>query len=117
MVAQRDGHEEALIPMPELTWPALRKAVATVAPSRLPELFEDMQNAFGKASEQNSVNPIRFFFLHWGMVVEIERHPETAHKFHAAEQSMASHDAEVREGAIREISDIVRAANQAVAGE
>jgi hypothetical protein len=51
------------------------------------------------------------------MVVEIERHPETAHKFHAAEQSMASHDAEVREGAIREISDIVRAANQAVAGE
>ena len=117
MVAQREGREEPLIPMPELTWPALRKAVATVAPSRLPELFEDMQKAFVEAGENGSIVPIRRFHLHWGEIVEIDRHPETARRLRAAEGAMASDDPEVRQRAIREIGDIVRAAGRAVAGE
>jgi hypothetical protein len=33
---------EPLIPMPTLSLPALRQAVATVAPSRLPEFFQEI---------------------------------------------------------------------------
>ncbi|TDD36212.1 hypothetical protein E1287_11905 [Actinomadura sp. KC06] len=117
MVAQRDGQGEALIPMPKLTVPALRKAVATVAPSRLREFFEDMQKAFDEAGEEGSVFPIRAFYLKWGEFVEIERHPETAERLHTAERAMADADPEVRARAIREIGDIVRAAGRAVAGE
>src|SRR2546422_830688 len=47
-----------LIPRPELTLPALRQAVATVAPSRLPEFFEDLQKAFVRAGDEDSVVPI-----------------------------------------------------------
>ncbi|SPT58932.1 hypothetical protein [Actinomadura madurae] len=117
MVAQRDGREEALIPMPELTLPALRKAVATVVPSRLPELFEDMEKAFTQAGEDDSIVPIRMFYRRWGEIVEIERHPGTARRLHAAERAMADEDPEVRARAIREIGDIARAAGRAVAGE
>ncbi|MFF4802405.1 hypothetical protein ACFY1U_29040 [Streptomyces sp. NPDC001351] len=50
-----------LIPRPELTLPALRQAVGTVAPSRLPEFFEDLQKAFVRAGDEDSVVPIRMF--------------------------------------------------------
>lgn len=49
--------------------------------------------------------------------MEIERHPQTAMRLHAAEQSLMSEDAQVRDAAIREAGEIVRAAHQAVAGE
>lgn len=117
MVAKRDGQDEALIPMPELNWPAIRKAVAAVAPSRLPELFEDMQKAFVEAGEEDNIYPIRMFYLHWAEIVEIERHPETARRLRVAERAMASEDPGVRARSIREIGDIVRAAGRAVAGE
>lgn len=109
----RDG---ALIPQPELKLPALRQAVATVAPSRLPEFFEDLQKAFVRAGDEDSVVPIRMFYRQWGVVVEIERHPETARRLHAAEQAIASPDPDVRARAIREAGEIVRAAHREVAG-
>jgi hypothetical protein len=108
---------EPLIPQPSLTLPALRAAVAAVAPGRLPELFTKMQDAFVRAGEENSVTPIHMFYREWAVVVEIERHPETAARLHAAEQALMSMDAQVREAAIREAGEIVRAAHQAVAGE
>ena len=105
-----------LIPRPELTLPALRQAVATVAPSRLPEFFEDLQKAFVRAGDEDSVVPIRMFYRQWGVVVEIERHPDTARRLHAAEQAISSPDPDVRERAIREAAEIVRAAHREVAG-
>ncbi|MER6009838.1 hypothetical protein [Streptomyces bluensis] len=105
-----------LIPRPALTLQALRQAVATVAPSRLPEFFEDLQKAFVRAGDEDSVVPIRMFYRQWGVVVEIERHPETARRLHAAEQDINSPDPAVRDRAVREAGHIVRAAHREVAG-
>ena len=110
-----DG-DAPLIPMPKLTLPALRQAVATVVPSRLPEFFEDLQKAFVRAGDEDSVVPIRMFYRQWGVVVEIERHPETAGRLHAAERAINDPDPDVRERAIREAGEIVRAAHREVAG-
>ncbi|SHI23119.1 hypothetical protein [Streptomyces sp. 3214.6] len=52
----------------------------------------------------------------WGVVVEIERYPETARRLHAAEQAVSDPDPDVRDRAIREAGDIVRAAHREVAG-
>lgn len=79
-----------LISQPELTLPDLRQAVAAVAPSRLPEFFDDLKRAFVRAGDEDSVVPIRMFYRQWGVVVEIERHPETARRLHAAEQAISS---------------------------
>ncbi|BCL30614.1 hypothetical protein ACFFS2_21995 [Streptomyces aurantiacus] len=78
-------------PRPELTLPALRQAVATVVPSRLPEFFEDLQKAFVRAGDEDSVVPIRMFYRN-------------------------SPDPAVRDRVIREAGDIVRAAHREVAG-
>ncbi|MGA6159473.1 hypothetical protein ACPEIC_39715 [Stenotrophomonas sp. NPDC087984] len=48
--------------------------------------------------------------------MEIERHPRTAERLHAAEAAMDSEDADVRARAIREAGEIVRAAHREVAG-
>ncbi|MFJ9374044.1 hypothetical protein [Streptomyces sp. NPDC101455] len=105
-----------LIPRPDLTLPALRQAVATVVPSRLPEFFEDVQKAFVRAGDEDSVVPIRMFYREWGVVVEIERHPETARRLYAADEAINSADPAVRDRAIREAGEIVRAAHREVAG-
>ncbi|MBB4935312.1 hypothetical protein F4561_006206 [Lipingzhangella halophila] len=102
--------------MPKLTLPALRKAVATVAPTRLPEFYEEMQQAFTRAGEEDSVIPIRMFYRRWGATVAIERWPRTAQRLHAAEQSLDSPDADIRARAVREAGDIVRAAHREVEG-
>ena len=49
MTAEYPHGDEPLIPMPALSLPALRQAVATVAPSRLPEFFQEIQDAFTQA--------------------------------------------------------------------
>lgn len=116
MTAQHTEHDGPLIPMPALTLPALRQAVATVVPSRLPEFFEDMQKVFVQAGDEGSVLPIRMFYRRWGVIVEIERHPETARRLHAAERAVDSEDPDVRAHAVREAGDIVRAAHREVAG-
>ena len=117
MAGHARGQGDPLIPQPSLTLPALRQAVATVAPGRLPEMFTKMQEAFVLAGEQGSVTPIRMFYREWAVVVEIERHPETARRLHAAEQALMSDDPEVRDAAIRDAGEIVRAAHCSVAGE
>ena len=105
-----------LIPRSDLSLPALRQAVATVVPSRLPEFFEDLQRAFVRAGDEDSVVPIRMFYREWGVVVEIERHPETARRLHAAEAAIGSADPALRDRAVREAGEIVRAAHREVAG-
>jgi hypothetical protein len=115
MTTYHPEHDGPIIPMPPLTLPALRQAVATVAPSRLPELFDDMQKAFVQSGEEESVVPIQMFYRHWGVIVAIERDPETAQRLHAAERAIDSEDPNVRARAIREAGDIVRAAHREVA--
>ena len=64
MTAEYPQGDEPLIPMPALSLPALRQAVATVAtvaPSRLPEFFQEIQDAFTQAGDEDSVFPIRHF--------------------------------------------------------
>jgi hypothetical protein len=115
MAGQASGQGNPLIPQPSLTLPALRQAVATVAPGRLPEMFAKMQEAFVRAGEEGSVTPIHMFYREWAVVVEIERHPDVARRLHAAEQALTSEDARVRDAAIREAGEIVRAAHRTVA--
>ena len=57
MTAEYPHGDEPLIPMPALSLPALRQAVATVAPSRLPEFFQEIQDAFTQAGDEDSVSP------------------------------------------------------------
>jgi hypothetical protein len=116
MIGHTPDQAEPVIPQPSPTLPALRQAVAAVAPGRLAEMFTSMQDAFVRAGEENSVTPIRMFYREWAVIVEIERHPEVARRLHAAERAMSSPDAQVREDAIREAGDIVRAAHRNVAG-
>jgi hypothetical protein len=102
---------------PSLTLPALRQAVAALAPDRLPEMFTKMQEAFVRAGEEDSVTPIHMFYREWAVVVEIERHPRLARRLHEAERTLMSDDPQVRDAAIREAGEIVRAAHRAVAAE
>jgi hypothetical protein len=100
-----------------MTLSELREAVTAVAPSRLPEMFAEMQEAFARSCEEDSITPIHMFHRKWAVIVEVERHPEIAHRLHTAEQSLMSDDAQVREAAVREAGEIVRAAHRSIAGE
>jgi hypothetical protein len=76
-----------------------------------------MQDAFVRAGELGSVTPIHMFYREWAVVVEIERHPEAALRLHEAERALMSDDPQVRDAAVRDAGEIVRAAHAAVAGE
>jgi hypothetical protein len=116
MTAEYPQGDEPLIPMPALTLDALRQAVAVVAPSRLPEFFQEIQDAFSQAGDEDSVFPIRHFYQRWGATVAIERRPSLAARLHAAEHALADPDAQVRDRAVREAAEIVQAAYREVAG-
>ena len=51
--------------MPALTLDALRQAVADVVPSRLPEFFQEIHDAFSQAGDEDSVFPIRHLYQRW----------------------------------------------------
>lgn len=90
--------------------------MATVAPSRLSEFFDEMQSAFTRAGEENSVIPIRTFYRRWSATVAIERRPHTAQLPHEAEQAVNDEDPQVRDQAIRTAGEIVRAAHREAEG-
>ena len=102
--------------MPALSLPALRQAVAAVAPSRLPEFFQEIQDAFTQAGDEDSVFPIRHFYQRWGAAIAIERRPSVAARLHAAERALADPDPALRDQAVREAAEIVQAAYREVAG-
>ena len=52
MKAEHAQGDEPLIAMPALTLDALRQAVAAVVPSRLPEYFQEIQDAFSQAGDE-----------------------------------------------------------------
>ncbi len=102
MAAECPQGDDPLIPIPTLSLAALRQAVAAVAPSRLPEFFQEIQDAFTQAGDEDSVFPIRHFYQRWG--TPIERQPSVA-----AERALADPDPAVRDQAIREAAEIVQA--------
>jgi len=116
MTADYPRGDEPLIPIPALSLPALRQAVATVAPSRLPEFFQEIQDTLTQAGDEDSVFPIRHFYQRWGATIAIERRPSVAARLHAAERALADPDPAVRDQAIREAAEIVQAAYREVAG-
>jgi hypothetical protein len=110
MTAEHVAGDEPLIAMPALTLDALRQAVAAVVPSRLPEFFQEIQDAFSQAGDEDNVFPIRHFYQRWGATIAIERRPSVAARLHAAERALADPDADLRERAIQETAEIVQAA-------
>ncbi|WKX70192.1 hypothetical protein [Streptomyces sp. XD-27] len=105
-----------LIPMPQLTPDALRAAVAQILPSRLPELNEHLANAATSAQRTSSVGPLRAFTAHWGTVINIERWPQRAARFHACEDlaSDPQADPEAARAAASEVSRILRVASEEI---
>ncbi len=115
MAAEHVPTDEPLIAMPALTLNALRQAVAAVVPSRLPEFFQEIQDAFSQAGDEDSVYPIRHFYQRWAATIAVERRPSVAARLHAAEHALADPDPGLRERAIREAAEIVQAAYREVA--
>jgi hypothetical protein len=76
-----------LIPMPQLTPDALRQAVAQLIPSRLAELNEHLAHAATSAQRTSSVGPLVAFTEHWATVINIERWPQRAARFHLSERT------------------------------
>jgi len=87
-----------------------------VAPSRLPDFFQEIQDTFTQAGDEDSAFPVRHFYQRWGAAIAIERRPSVAARLHTAEQALADPDPAVRDQAIREAAEIVQAAYREVAG-
>ncbi|TQF03078.1 hypothetical protein E6W39_13470 [Kitasatospora acidiphila] len=108
-------HGEELIPRPTKTPAALKAALAIVAPNLLPKMQADLEKAFNRAAELDSLTPVHAFLMHWSAMVEIERFPETAREYHRnlylAQQ--ADTVAEARDY-LTVSSEILRAATSAV---
>src|ERR1700761_5977675 len=116
MTAEHVQGDEPPIGMPALTLDALRQAVAAVVPSLLREFFQEIQDAFSQAGDEDSVFPIRHFYQRWGAAIAIERRPSVAARLHPAQRALADPDPAVRDHAIREAAEIVQAAYREVAG-
>ncbi|GHC32513.1 hypothetical protein ABZ419_11790 [Streptomyces cinnamoneus] len=84
MTAQHAEEPAELVPRPEMTFPALRAALARVASSRLAEFQADRDSAFTAATQHASFNPIRMFQVKWATEIEIERRPALAARYRAA---------------------------------
>ncbi|MFI1797569.1 hypothetical protein ACH427_09460 [Streptomyces sp. NPDC020379] len=84
MTARQAEEPAELIPQPEMTFPALRAALARVAPSRLAEFQADRDSAFTAATQHASFNPIRIFQIKWAAEIEIERRPALAARYRSA---------------------------------
>ncbi|MEU1053465.1 hypothetical protein [Streptomyces sp. NPDC005876] len=114
MSAQSDGPYGPLIPMPELTPEALRRAVARIAPSRLPALTQHLFEATTNAQQTRSLAPLRAFVHSWAVFVAIERHPARADRLRELERIVDAGEADPS-AAITEIQAI-REAAEAEAG-
>ncbi|RCG19460.1 hypothetical protein DTL70_22030 [Streptomyces diacarni] len=100
-----------LVPRPERTPGALREALSVVAPGRLPDMDREKDEALAEAVRQSTIGPLRGFLLRWAAVIEIERFPAQARRFHRAEYlAHVSEDPEQARHHVHESGDILRAA-------
>ncbi|MEU5421461.1 hypothetical protein ACFY1P_06380 [Streptomyces sp. NPDC001407] len=119
MSAQHAEEPAELIPQPEMTFPALRAALARIAPSRLAEFQADRDSAFTAATQHASFNPIRIFQIKWATEIEIERRPGLAARYRAALETantLGRDDPRWRE-AMDECMSVYNEARAAVAGD
>lgn len=116
MSSQHTEVSGPLIPMPALTPDALRSAVAKIIPSRLPELNKHLARAATSAQRTSNVGPLRAFTAHWAAVVNIERWPQRAARFHACEELAADPlaDPDAARAAASEVGRILRAASEEI---
>ena len=87
MTAQHVEHDGPLIPQPAMTREALREAVRRIALSDLAMFDQECAQAFDRAAQTQSTNPLRFFLTKWATFVAIERHPSRAAALHDAERT------------------------------
>ncbi|MFI5807254.1 DUF6247 family protein [Streptomyces sp. NPDC051561] len=100
-----------LLPRPERTVTALRDALAALAPSRVAEMDRERDGALSTAMRQGSLDPVQAFLLRWAVMIEIERFPELAGRFHHAERlAQSSEDPATSRRHLRESGDILRTA-------
>jgi hypothetical protein len=107
-----------LVPRPERTPGALRAACAVVAPQLLAAYDHAKDQALGEAVEHGSLKPVHAYLSHWAALIEIERHPSLAQRYHRAEY--LAHVATTPEGArehLNAASAIYRDASKAVHSE
>ncbi|KOG90846.1 hypothetical protein [Streptomyces varsoviensis] len=111
-----DGGE--LIPRPDTTFPALRAALARVAPSRLAEMTTERDTVFTMATQSNSFGPIAMFQLKWAAIIEIERRPDLARRLHSAERTAQDlpRDAPAWQAAMDEIKAVMNLARAEITG-
>ncbi|MFJ8083490.1 DUF6247 family protein [Streptomyces sp. NPDC096205] len=77
--------DRPLIPRPERSPGALRAACTVVAPALLLAYDRAKDQALAEAVEHGSLKPVHAYLAHWAALIEIERHPETAKRYHRAE--------------------------------
>ncbi len=105
---------EPLIPMPALTPDALRAAVESLTPSRMPTFVRDLVDATTSAQQLQSLAPLRTFVHTWGVFVAIQRYPARAARLRHLEEAVSA-GVDIPTDAIAEIRKI-HADAQAEAG-
>lgn len=74
-----------LIPMPELTVAAIRRAIARITPSRIRAFDEHLAEAATNAQQTQSLAPLRAFIHVWAINVAVARHPSRAARLRTLE--------------------------------
>jgi hypothetical protein len=87
MTAQHAEHDGPLIPQPAMTREALRDAVRRIALTELAAFDRECAEAFDRAAQTQSTNPLRFFLTKWATFVAIERFPARAAALREAERA------------------------------
>ncbi|UUU22941.1 DUF6247 family protein [Streptomyces sp. DSM 40750] len=107
---------EPVISRPETTPPALRVALARVAPHRLGEMERQKDEAITQATRTGSLRPIAQFLETWAVAVEIARVPASAARLRAAEHTARTvdHDDPAWREAMDEIRDLHSAARESL---
>ncbi|MDW8810496.1 hypothetical protein P1P68_38285 [Streptomyces scabiei] len=108
MITASAGPDTPVVPRPQRTPPALRAALARVAPHRLHEMERQKDEAITLAARTGSLGPITRFLESWAVTVEIARHPATAARLYTAEHTARTvdHDDPAWREAMHEIRDL-----------
>lgn len=118
MTTQPDhGHE--LVPRPEPTPDAVRVALARIAPHRLSEMEQHMEQALAAALTDGKVGHLRHWLAYWQAQVEIERRPDLHSRHQAALAAVHATDSRDDPGfgeATAELRAVEAEAQQAVSG-
>lgn len=102
------------VPPPELTPAALRTAVESLAPARLPAFAQHLSEATTNALHVRSLAPVQAFVASWAVFVAIERCLVRAERLRVLERIVDAGEQDPAE-AIEEIC-VIRAEAEAEAG-